>query len=71
MFRVSLGCMRPILKTAELCFRRFDFTVNPEIVLVTEKGGFSMWCGSALAHTFNPSVWNTDTPLVHTFNPKQ
>ena len=28
-------------------------------------------CGVAqpLAHTFNPSGWNTDMPLVHTFNP--
>lgn len=22
-------------------------------------------------HTFDVSSWNTDTPLVHTFNPKQ
>jgi hypothetical protein len=22
-------------------------------------------------HTFNPSGWNTDKPLAHTFNPKQ
>ena len=30
-------------------------------------------CGVAqsLAHTFNPSGWNTHAPLVYTFNPKQ
>jgi hypothetical protein len=30
-------------------------------------------CGmsQSLAHTFNPSSWNIDTPLVNTFNPKQ
>ena len=29
----------------------FDHTVNPKIVLFTEK---TLWCGSALAHTYNP-----------------
>ena len=28
-------------------------------------------CVSALAQIFNPFGWNTDTPLVHTLNPKQ
>jgi hypothetical protein len=50
--------------------------MNPGIVLFTEKKKktptFSR-CGVAqsLATTSNPSSWNTDMPLVHTFNPKQ
>jgi hypothetical protein len=45
-----------------------DHTVNPKIVF-TGKTCFYLWYGSAL-YTFNPSDWNTDKPLVHTFNPK-
>ena len=33
----------------QLCFRIFDHTVNPEIVLFTEKPYFQLWCGSAFS----------------------
>jgi hypothetical protein len=53
------------------CCSIFDHTVNPKVVLFIEKKSVSS-CGVAqpLAHPFNPSSWNTDTPLVHTFSPK-
>jgi hypothetical protein len=51
--------------------RIFDHTVNWENVLFPEKPCFYLWCGSALKHMFNPFNWNTDTPLVYTFNPKR
>jgi hypothetical protein len=60
-----------------MCCRIFDYTVNFEIVLFTRKKQTQnptvSSCGvtQPLAHTFNPSGWNTDMPLVYTFNPKQ
>jgi hypothetical protein len=50
--------------------------VNPKIVLFTEKTKTNKHvsiCGLAqpLAHTFNPSGWNTGMPLAHIFKPKQ
>jgi hypothetical protein len=39
----------------------------PQIVLFTGKTHFLLWCGLALGKTFDLSVWNTDTTLVHTF----
>lgn len=41
-----------------MCCRIFDHTVSPEIVLFTgkKKNFFQLWCGSALAHTFNPKT---------------
>jgi hypothetical protein len=52
------------------CCRIFQLIVNPEIVLFTEKPVSSCVVSQPLAHTFNPSCWNTDTLLAHTFNPK-
>jgi hypothetical protein len=58
--------------------------VNPEIVLHTEKNKtkqnkqrnkttFFLVGGMAqpFEHSFNPSAWNTDTPLVLTSNPNE
>jgi hypothetical protein len=56
-----------------ICYRIFDYTVIPEIVLFTERKKKKtnkpvLRCGVAqpLTHTFNSSGWNTDTPLLHT-----
>jgi hypothetical protein len=59
------GCLSsPNLVLA--CCRIFDHTVNPKIVLLPENTVSS--CAQPLALTFNPSGWNTDMPLIQTFN---
>lgn len=35
------------------------------------KNLFLVWCGPALAQTFNSSGWDIGTPIVYTFNHKQ
>lgn len=37
---------------------------SPRLCCLLEKPICSCGCGSALVHTYNPSGWNTDVPLV-------
>ena len=51
------------------CCRIFDHTVSLEMGLFTGKNQvFSCGVTQLLAHMFNPYGWNTDMPLIHTFN---
>ena len=47
--------------------------LEPQNCVIYWGENFSVMYGvaQALAHTFNPSGWNIDMPLVHMFNPKQ
>ena len=54
----------------------FDHLGKPEIALFTEKqtNKLASSCGTAqplAVCTFHLSGWDTDTPLVQIFNPKQ
>jgi hypothetical protein len=57
--------------TCSNCCRMFDHTVNPKIVLFTEKNVSSCDAAQPLAHIFNSTGWNKNMHLVHNFNPKQ
>jgi hypothetical protein len=44
---------------------------TPRLCYLLKKPVSSFCAGLPLSHTFSPSGWNTDTLLVHNFNPKE